>query len=127
MSEILSAKPTSEPPHPQRKHSRVAFHAPCSLQHGLRRHGEIEALLKAQGFEFSPVSDAHLCCGAAGTYAVFQAGISERLGEQKVEALERNSPDVIATANIGCLIHLEKRARVPVRHWIELIDEAESS
>jgi glycolate oxidase iron-sulfur subunit len=121
-SELLAGLPA--PARPPGRGVRVAFHAPCSLQHGLRRHTAIERLLEAHGFELAPVADPHLCCGAAGTYSIFQPELSERLRADKVRALERPSPQLIATANIGCLIHLEGEARVPVRHWIELIEDA---
>jgi glycolate oxidase iron-sulfur subunit len=70
------------------------------------------------------VADAHLCCGSAGTYSLTQPGISGELRRRKLAALESGGPDCIATANIGCLTHLQGAARVPVRHWIELLDEA---
>lgn len=104
---------------------RVACHAPCSLQHGLRSHEAVTAALSACGYELQPVRDANQCCGAAGTYAILQPEISTKLRQHKIAALQESSPAVIATANIGCLIHLDQAAAVPVRHWIELIDEAE--
>ena len=104
---------------------RIAFHAPCSLQHGLRGHTAVETLLRDYGFELTAVRDAHLCCGAAGTYAVLQPELSRRLRDDKLAALEAGAPEAIATANIGCLIHFEQATQVPVRHWLELIEEAD--
>lgn len=104
---------------------RIAYHAPCSLQHGLRAQDKVAAALTACGHELAPVRDAHLCCGAAGTYSVLQPEMSARLRQEKITALQEGGPAAIATANIGCLIHLEQAAAVPVRHWIELLDEAE--
>ena len=104
--------------------AKVAFHAPCSLSHGLRAAGAVERVLDQCGFERAPVADAHLCCGSAGTYSVLEPALSRRLLERKVETLERGQPDVIATANIGCLLHLRRRANHPVVHWIELLDPA---
>ena len=101
---------------------RVAFHAPCTLTHGLRAAGAVEGVLDQCGFERVPVADAHLCCGSAGTWSMLEPALSKRLLERKVEALERGGPEVIATANIGCLLHLRRRARQPVVHWIELLD-----
>ena len=101
---------------------KVAFHAPCSLSHGLRAAGAVEQVLDRCGFERVAVADAHLCCGSAGTYSMLEPTLSKRLLERKVEALERGQPDLIATANIGCLLHLRRRARQPVVHWIELLD-----
>ena len=106
------------------RRAKVAFHAPCSLSHGLRAAGAVERVLDRCGFERAPVADAHLCCGSAGTYSMLQSRLSKRLLERKVEALERGDPEIIATANIGCLLHLRRRASQPVVHWIELLDPA---
>ena len=103
---------------------KVAFHSPCTLQHGQQVRGEAEARLARAGFALTPVPDAHLCCGSAGTYSLLQPDIAEGLRQRKLAALEGGAPDCIATANIGCLTHLQGGARVPVRHWIELLDEA---
>ncbi len=102
--------------------TRIAFHAPCTLQHGQQISGTVEAILKAAGFDLAPVPDAHLCCGSAGTYSILQPRLSHRLLHQKIAALESGQPTAIGTANIGCLVHLQSRASVPVKHWIELLD-----
>jgi glycolate oxidase iron-sulfur subunit len=101
---------------------RVAFQSPCSLQHGLRLGGRVEEILLAIGFELTPVPDAHLCCGSAGTYSIFQPAIAGDLRAAKLAALESDAPQTIATANIGCLVHLASGTTLPVRHWIELLD-----
>jgi glycolate oxidase iron-sulfur subunit len=101
----------------------VAFHSPCSLQHGLKITGSVEAILRDAGFRLTPVPDGHLCCGSAGTYSILKPGISRLLLKNKVKALESGFPETIATANIGCLAHIESGSDVPVRHWIELVDE----
>ena len=106
------------------RRSKVAFHAPCTLSHGLRTAGAVERVLDRCGFDRVAVADPHLCCGSAGTYSLLQPNLSKRLLERKVEALERGGPEVIATANIGCLLHLRRRASQPVVHWIELLDPA---
>jgi len=103
---------------------RVAFHAPCTLQHGQKLPGLVERLLAEAGFELTGVPDAHLCCGSAGTYSILQRSLSERLRDNKLAALQSGGPAVIATANIGCLHHLQTGAGVPVVHWIELLDPA---
>ena len=103
---------------------KVAFHAPCTLQHGQRIDGVVEPLLRRLGFDLTPVPDGHLCCGSAGTYSVLQPVLSRRLLENKLTALGSGKPDVIATANIGCLTHLQSAATVPVVHWIRLVDQA---
>ena len=102
---------------------RVAFHAPCSLQHGMQIRGEVEEILRAIGHELLPVADAHLCCGSAGTYSILQPELSSALRRNKLAALEADRPNVIATANIGCQTHLAAGTSRPVRHWIELLDE----
>jgi len=102
---------------------RIAFHSPCSLQHGQQIRGKVEAILRASGYELTGVPDSHLCCGSAGTYSLLQETLSQRLLKNKVAALESGQPVAIATANIGCLTHIRSGTGVPVRHWIELIDD----
>jgi glycolate oxidase iron-sulfur subunit len=102
---------------------QIAFHAPCTLQHGGKLPGVVEQILGTLGFTLTPVKDAHLCCGAAGTYSILQPELSKQLLANKVVALEGGEPDTIATANIGCLLHLQGGSRRPVQHWIELLDE----
>ena len=103
---------------------KLAFHSPCTLQHGLKIRGVVEGLLTRAGFALAPVAEAHLCCGSAGTYSVLQPEIAGKLRENKLTALSAGSPDCVATANIGCLTHLQAGSTLPIRHWIELIDEA---
>jgi glycolate oxidase iron-sulfur subunit len=100
----------------------MAFHAPCSLQHGLKIRGVVEQLLSAAGFDLAPVADAHLCCGSAGTYSILQPEISHRLRGQKLAALLAGQPIGIASANIGCIAHLQAGTNVPIKHWIEWLD-----
>jgi glycolate oxidase iron-sulfur subunit len=106
------------------KRGRIAFHSPCSLQHGQQLRGKVEALLTRVGYELAPVRDAHLCCGSAGTYSLLQPALAAELRTRKLAALEEGAPQAIATANIGCLAHLQAPTPTPVRHWIELVDEA---
>lgn len=103
---------------------KLAFHSPCTLQHGLKIRGVVEPLLQAAGYTLTPVADAHLCCGSAGTYALLQPVLAKRLRDNKLTALNGGGPAAIATANIGCLTHLQGGSAIPVRHWIELMDEA---
>ena len=104
-------------------HRRVAFHSPCSLQHGLKQQGKVESLLAELGYELTPVPDAHLCCGSAGTYSILQPELSRRLQENKIAALTSGQPAAILTANIGCQAHLQSAMALPVHHWIEALDE----
>jgi glycolate oxidase iron-sulfur subunit len=101
---------------------RVAFHSPCTLQHGQRLANRVEEILEAVGLELTPVADAHICCGSAGTYSLLQPELASRLKAHKLVALEAGKPAVIATANIGCLTHLSNGAKEPVQHWIELFE-----
>jgi glycolate oxidase iron-sulfur subunit len=103
---------------------RLAFHCPCTLQHAQKLGGAVESVLKRMGFDLTAVPDSHLCCGSAGTYSITQPELSRQLRDRKLDALESGSPEIIATANIGCQMHLEGAGRTPVRHWIELVDEA---
>lgn len=100
---------------------RIAWHPPCSLQHGQQLDGLVETLLTAAGYELLPVADAHLCCGSAGTYSVLQPQWSGQLRDNKLRSLQALQPDLIATANVGCQTHLADAAKVPVLHWIELL------
>ncbi|HTE15523.1 MAG TPA: glycolate oxidase subunit GlcF, partial [Burkholderiales bacterium] len=110
-------------PNAERLTERIAFHAPCTLQHGLKKNGAVEALLTELGFNLTPVADAHLCCGSAGTYSILQPELSNRLRDNKIAALTQHAPQAILTANIGCQSHLQSATPLPVRHWIEALDE----
>lgn len=101
---------------------RVVFHPPCTLQHGQKIRGVVEQLLSALGAEVLPFAETHLCCGSAGTYSVLQPELSKQLRDRKLAALQTQQPDVILSANIGCITHLASAAQVPVRHWIEWLD-----
>jgi glycolate oxidase iron-sulfur subunit len=103
---------------------KVAFHSPCSLQHGQQIRGLAETLLKAAGYGLTNVPDGHLCCGSAGTYSILHPEIARQLLENKVGNLASGKPEVIATANIGCLAHIQTGTQLPVRHWVELLDAA---
>jgi glycolate oxidase iron-sulfur subunit len=107
-----------------RNRGKIAFHSPCTLQHGQQIRGKVEALLTRVGYELVPVRDAHLCCGSAGAYSLLQPAIAGELRARKLAALEEGAPQAIATANIGCLAHLQQPTATPVRHWIELVDAA---
>ncbi|MGA8046872.1 MAG: glycolate oxidase subunit GlcF, partial [Dermatophilaceae bacterium] len=106
-----------------RPRGKFVFHPPCSLQHGLKLKGRVEALLGELGFDLAPIADAHLCCGSAGTYSILQPEISAQLKRNKIRTLTAPSPAQILTANIGCQTHLQAATKVPVRHWIEAVDD----
>ncbi len=104
----------------------VAFQSPCTLQHGQQLRGKVERLLQAAGYSLTRVDDAHLCCGSAGTYSLLEPDTANELRARKLDALQAGAPQWIATANVGCLSHLQGAAQTPVRHWIELIDAAQA-
>ncbi|WP_394778630.1 glycolate oxidase subunit GlcF [Undibacterium sp.] len=103
---------------------RVAWHPPCTLQHGQQIRGKVEGLLRSAGVDVQLCADSHLCCGSAGTYSVLQPELSYQLRDNKLRNLLETEPEVILSANIGCLTHLQSGTGVPVRHWIELVDQA---
>jgi glycolate oxidase iron-sulfur subunit len=100
---------------------KLAFQSPCTLQHGQQLNGVVEEILRRLGFELTIVTDAHLCCGSAGTYSILQPQLSKQLRANKLQQLQNGQPDLIATANIGCLLHLQEKSDVPVVHWVELL------
>ena len=107
----------------------LAWHAPCTLQHGQKLRGGVEHYLGVLGFTLRPAAqEAHLCCGSAGTYSVLQPALSTQLRERKLGHLLGESaserPAAVLSANIGCITHLQAGTEVPVRHWVELLDEA---
>ncbi|MEK7321892.1 MAG: glycolate oxidase subunit GlcF [Pseudomonadota bacterium] len=101
---------------------KVAFHAPCTLQHGQQINGVVETLLRRCGYQLTAVTNGHLCCGSAGTYSILQPELSQQLLADKLAALQAGAPDIIVTANIGCQLHLQSGAAAQVRHWVELLD-----
>jgi glycolate oxidase iron-sulfur subunit len=102
----------------------VAFHPPCTLQHGQQVRGEVERLLTSLGVLVAPIPDGHLCCGSAGTYSVTQPDLSYQLRDRKVTAITGTGAKQVLSANIGCIGHLQSGTELPVRHWIEWLDEA---
>lgn len=114
LAEIAPAEPPAR--------QRVAFHAPCSLQHGQKIRGEVEKLLTAWGADLQVVNESHLCCGSAGTYSILQPELAGRLRSRKLGNLERGQPEVILSANAGCIAHLGAGTGTPVMHWLEWIE-----
>ena len=106
-----------------RQGPRVAYHPPCTLQHGQKIRGHVERLLGLAGVDVKLCQDSHLCCGSAGTYSVLQPELSHQLRERKVANLEATGAQEIVSANIGCMSHLQGGTELPVRHWIELLDQ----
>ena len=104
---------------------QITFHPPCTLQHGQQLRGSIEKHLGDLGFKINVAScEAHLCCGSAGTYSVLQPELSYALRDRKLGNLAQMQPDTIVSANIGCITHLQSGTATPVRHWVEVLDEA---
>ncbi len=105
---------------------QVAVQAPCSLQHGLKGAGRMETLLAAAGCTVQTPAESHLCCGSAGTYSILQPTLAAELRARKLGHLAAGAPAVIASSNIGCMLHLEQTAPVPVRHWLEIVDAVQT-
>lgn len=103
---------------------RVAWHPPCTLQHGQQIRGKVESLLRAAGVDVQLCADSHLCCGSAGTYSVLHPEIAHLLRDRKLASLEATGAGEIVSANIGCIGHLQSGTATPVTHWIELVDRA---
>ncbi|HVE88466.1 MAG TPA: glycolate oxidase subunit GlcF [Burkholderiaceae bacterium] len=101
----------------------VTFHPPCTLQHGQQIHGAVEKLLASLGAACKPFAESHMCCGSAGTYSVLQPELAYKLRDRKLGHLEATRPDVILSANIGCITHLASGTTTRVMHWIEWLDE----
>jgi glycolate oxidase iron-sulfur subunit len=120
--QILDEEPLESLPLRPRA-ARIAVHTPCTLQHALALNGKTEQLLQRFGYQLAAVADGHLCCGSAGTYSILQSNLSEQLRGRKLRALTGDHPDLIVTANIGCLMHLDEPEGVPVRHWLNLLAE----
>jgi glycolate oxidase iron-sulfur subunit len=127
LSELLPAlvpalKPRVVPP-PEA--TRLAFHPPCTLQHGQQLRGGVEAGLAALGFDVQlAAAEPHLCCGSAGTYSVLQPQLATQLRDRKLGHLAAREPQAIVSANIGCIQHLGSGTATPVKHWVEVLDEA---
>jgi glycolate oxidase iron-sulfur subunit len=123
VSEVIFASDRARLERVQGVSGRVAFHAPCTLQHAQQIRDTVEPILSDLGFELTHVPQSHLCCGSAGTYSILQRRLSGQLLTNKVAALQSDEPHYIATANIGCYTHLQSKAQVPLKHWVELVDE----
>ena len=128
ISEVIAAEAAGLAPllqacHPLPEGERaLAFHSPCSLQHGLKIRGTVESLLTEAGYTLTAVADSHLCCGSAGAYSVLQPALSQRLLDNKLGALTAGGPAAIASANVGCIGHMQGATDLPVTHWIEVLD-----
>ena len=104
---------------------RLAYHPPCTLQHGQQLRGNVETHLGALGFEISLApSGSHLCCGSAGTYSVLQPKLADELRDRKLNSLAPLAAQAIVSGNVGCIQHLQSGTTTPVRHWVEVLDDA---
>ena len=101
--------------------TRIAWHCPCTAQHGQKLDGAVREVLTRLGFAIPPVRDAHLCCGSAGSYSLFHPAMAAELRRRKLAALQATAPEQIVTANVGCQAHLAAGTETPVAHWIELV------
>ena len=103
---------------------KIAVHTPCTLQHGQKLPDIVTNILDELGFELAATKEKHLCCGSAGAYSILQPTLSKRLLKHRLGALTAGGPTEIVTANVGCQLFLSTESSVPVRHWIEVVDEA---
>ncbi|HOM12908.1 MAG TPA: glycolate oxidase subunit GlcF, partial [Rubrivivax sp.] len=126
LSELLGGLvPLLKPKLREPAQRRLAWHPPCTLQHGQQLRGEVETHLAALGFQIDLApSEPHLCCGSAGTYSLLQPELAYRLRDRKLDQLQPLQPQAIVSANIGCIQHLQSGTATPVRHWVEVLDEA---
>ncbi|MEJ8816178.1 glycolate oxidase subunit GlcF [Variovorax ureilyticus] len=125
LSELLPDIAPTLKPRVKASAGLVAYHPPCTLQHGQKLRGGVEKHLRALGFDVQVAqNESHLCCGSAGTYSVLQPELSYKLRDRKLGHLNQLQPSAIVSANIGCITHLQSGSEVPVRHWVELLDEA---
>ena len=127
--ELLPDLVTALAPRVKAQAGTLAWHAPCTLQHGQKLGPNVEQQLRALGFDVRPaLQEPHLCCGSAGTYSVLQPELSGQLRDRKLGHLlgerQADRPVAVLSANIGCITHLQSGTEVPVRHWIEVLDEA---
>lgn len=118
VSEFLSPQPLKKN---TVKNLKVAFQGPCTLQHEQKLNGVVEKILSDAGYQLVSFKDGHLCCGSAGSYSLLQPAMAKRLRKNKLDNIEQQRPDIIATANIGCLLHLQQGTTRPVQHWLELV------
>ncbi len=122
VSEFIAPQVAKLAPH-IKSNAKVAFHPPCTLQHGQQIKGVTETILRECGIALTPITDSHLCCGSAGAYSVLNPEIATKLRDQKLGHALSAKPDMIASANIGCITHLQSGTATPVRHWLEILDE----
>ncbi len=121
LSEILTKENVNKKISPG-KNQCISYHAPCTQQHGLTIHGLVESILTAAGYRLTTIQDGHLCCGSAGTYSITQPVLSQALLKNKIQNLTVDQPEIVATANVGCQLHLQTATKLPVVHWVELIE-----
>ncbi|HTI17402.1 MAG TPA: glycolate oxidase subunit GlcF [Trinickia sp.] len=100
----------------------VAFHSPCTLQHGQQIRGQVERVLTKLGIDVRLPVNSHLCCGSAGTYSILQPALAYELRDRKLESLKDLEPQMIVSANVGCITHLQSGTATPVAHWVELVE-----
>jgi len=121
ISEIIAAEDLTALKKGLNQRSKLAIHCPCTLQHAQQLNGLVDDIFLRLGFDLAKTKDKHMCCGSAGTYSILQKDISQKLLHKKLDALTIDAPDLIATANVGCQLHLSTESKVPVCHWIELL------
>lgn len=99
----------------------LAYHPPCTLQHGMKLSGSVEQVFSSLGIQLHLPTDSHLCCGSAGTYSLLQPELSDTLRTKKLASLDAIEPELVLSANIGCQSHLAAKSDVPVVHWLQYL------
>mgnify|MGYP003346673297 FL=1 len=123
LTDLMPTLKTRITPDKAQSHGLMAFHPPCTLQHGQQLRGVVESHLTSLGFQVRVASqESHLCCGSAGTYSVLQPSLASQLRERKLGHLAALQPRAILSANIGCITHLQSGTETPVQHWVEMLD-----
>ena len=101
---------------------KIAYHSPCSMQHGQKVHQQPIDLIKQTGNQVVDIPDGHICCGSAGTYNILQQNIANTLLKDKIKNIKKISPDFISTGNIGCMTQISSGTKIPIVHTVEIID-----
>ncbi len=117
------ARPHAGPPPPGRSAWYSTRHARCSTASNCAAASRRRCASWASTSSCA-TGESHLCCGSAGTYSVLQPELAYQLRDRKLAQLLPRQPQAIISANIGCIQHLQTGTTTPVRHWVEVLDEA---
>ena len=108
----------------ERRQLRVAYHSPCSMQHGQKVDRQPLTLLEQAGFTVQELPEKYMCCGSAGTYNILQPDIAAELGQRKAAHIDQANVHLVASGNLACMMHLRQFTGIPFVHTAELLDWA---